>query len=117
MTAAGRLPPWTEWWNERDVTELVLDPQTREAISVVQPRLPLGYYEQRSPTPTGWTDGVACGYLAFGPPYDEQAADAVNRGWLVEREPGSHLHQVGDPDSVADRLITMSQRLTAESAR
>ena len=110
---AGRLPPWTEWWDEQEVARLFPDPQARAAISAEQPRLPLDYYQQQIPTPAGWNDGVACGYLLFGPPYDRQAAEAVERGWLVEREPGLHLHQIVDPDSVTARLIAMSRRLSA----
>lgn len=108
---AGGLPPWTQWWDAQDTAPLFPDPQTRAAISAEQPRLPLAYYEQQLPTPAGWNDGVACGYLLFGPPYDEQAANAVERGWLVEREPGLHLHQIVDPGSVTARLIAMSERL------
>jgi len=108
----GRLPPWTEWWDEQDVAPLFPDPQTRAAVTAEQPRLPLAYYEQAVPVPVGW-DSQPCGYLLFGPPYDEVAADARSRGWLVEELPGQHLHQIVDPDSVADRLITMAERLAA----
>lgn len=111
MAVAGRLPPWTQWWSEHDVTRLFPDPQTQAAIIADQPRLPLAYYDQEIQTPIGWNDGVACGYLLFGPPYDDQAADAVRRGWLVEREPGLHLHQIVAPDSITNRLITMGQYL------
>ena len=44
-----------------------------------QPRLPLAYYEQRVPVPARW-DEIPCGYLLFGPPYDEVAADALTAG-------------------------------------
>ncbi|HEY3086743.1 MAG TPA: hypothetical protein VGJ59_01595 [Jatrophihabitantaceae bacterium] len=108
----GRLPPWTEWWDEQDVAPMFPDPQTRAAATAEQPRLPLAYYEQAVPVPIGWDTGP-CGYLFFGPPYDEVAADARRRGWLVEELPGQHLHQIVDPDSVGDRLITMAQRLAA----
>ena len=110
----GRLPPWTEWWDEEDVAPMFPDPQTRAEVTAEQPRLPLTYYEQAVPVPAGWDDRP-CGYLLFGPPYDEMAADARGRGWLVKELPGQHLHQIVDPDGVAERLITMTRRLVATS--
>jgi hypothetical protein len=112
---AGRLPPWTQWWDEQDVAPMFPDPQTRAAVTAEEPRLPLAYYEQSVPVPLDW-DTQPCGYLLFGAPYDEVADDARRRGWLVEQLPGQHLHQIIDPDSVADRLITMAQRLAATTS-
>ncbi len=56
----GRLPPWTEWWEEQDVAPLFPNPQSRVAVTAEQPRLPLAYYEQDVPVPAGWDD-VPCG--------------------------------------------------------
>ncbi len=109
----GRLPPWTEWWDEEDIAPMFPDPQSRAAVTAEQPRLLLAYYEQLVPVPVGWDDDLPCGYLVFGPPYDEAAADARRRGWLVEQLPGQHLHQIVDPDATADRLISMARRLEA----
>jgi hypothetical protein len=106
----GRLPPWTEWWDE-DISVLFPVAATRAAVAAEQPRLPLAYYEQSLPVPAGWDDEVSCGYLLFIPPYDEVAADARSRGWLVEELTGQHLHQLVDPDAAADRLITMADSL------
>jgi hypothetical protein len=39
------------------------------------------------------------------------AADARSRGWLVGVLAGQHLHQLGDPEATADRLITMADSL------
>jgi alpha/beta hydrolase family protein len=106
----GRLPPWTKWWDEQDVAPMFPDPHLRAAVTAEEPRLPLAYYEQSVPVPAGWDDRP-CGYLLFGPPYDEMAADARRRGWLVEELPGQHLHQIVDPDGTASKLIAMAQRL------
>jgi hypothetical protein len=106
----GRLPPWTEWWDE-DVAPLFPDAATRAAVTAEEPRLPFAYYEQSVPVPAGWDDDVACGYLLFGPPYEEMAADARSRGWLVEELAGQLLHQLVDPEATADRLITMADSL------
>lgn len=113
MERDGRLPPWTDWWDEADVAPLFPDPQTRAAVSAEQPRLPLAYYDRAVPVPAGW-DAVPCGYLVFGPPYDELAAEAGQRGWPVEEIAGQHLHTIVDPDGVAERLIDMSHRLVPD---
>jgi hypothetical protein len=108
----GRLPRWTDWWDDDEVAELFPDAVTQAAVIAEQPRLPLAYYEQRVPVPAGW-DEIPCGYLLFGPPYDEVAADASDRGWLVEELPGAHLHQIVDPHGTADLLVSMAERLTS----
>jgi hypothetical protein len=105
----GRLPRWTQWWDEDDMAELFPDPQTRSAVSAEQPRLPLSYYEQRIPVPAGW-DGRPCGYLLFGSAYDAMARDARERGWDVAEVPGGHLHQLVDPDAVAAHIAAMTDR-------
>lgn len=111
----GRLPPWTDWWDEEAVASMFPDAKTRAAVSAEQPRLPLAYYEQTVPVPPGWDDRP-CGYLLFGPPYDEVAAIARARGWLVDELSGQHLHQIVDPDAVAERLILMAERLPSISS-
>ena len=103
----GRLPQWTTWWDEDDVALLFPDPQTRLTVSAEQPRLPLSYYEQQIPVPVGW-DNRPCGYLLFGPPYDQLAQEARERGWDVDQVPGQHLHQLVDPDTVSARIVAMT---------
>jgi hypothetical protein len=111
VAADGRLPRWTDWWDDEDVAVLFPSPATQAAITAEQPRLPLAYYEQSLPVPSGWDD-MPCGYLLFGPPYEDEAADARDRGWLVEQLPGAHLNQVVEPDATTYRLIGMAARLT-----
>jgi hypothetical protein len=103
MATGGLLPPWTSWWAEDDVARLFPDPRVRAAVEAEQPRLPLSYYEQEIPVPAGWDDRP-CGYLLFGPPYDVEAREAGSRGWAVDHLPGGHLHQLVDPEAVAERI-------------
>jgi hypothetical protein len=105
----GRLPQWTTWWDEHDVASLFPDPRTRAVVSAEQPRLPLSYYEQQIPVPAGWDDRP-CGYVLFGRPYEPMAQESRERGWDVEQIPGGHLHQLVDPDTVADRIAAMTNR-------
>jgi pimeloyl-ACP methyl ester carboxylesterase len=106
----GLLPRWTDWWDEEQVAPLFPDQATRQAVSEEQPRLPLSYYEASVPVPAGW-DAQPCAYLLFGPPYDELADEAGERGWIVERLPGAHLHQLVDPDGVARLLLAIADQM------
>lgn len=110
----GQLPRWTDWWDDADIAPLFDDPLVRQAVTAEQPQLPLAYYEQAVPVPDSWHEHN-CGYLLFGPPYDELARAVRERGWPVEELPGEHLHQLIDPRGVALRLISLCERI-AESA-
>jgi hypothetical protein len=94
------------------VAPLFPDQATRQAVTEEQPRLPLAYYEASVPVPAGW-DARPCAYLLFGPPYDELAAEARRRGWIVEQLSGAHLHQLVDPDGVARLLVAMAEQMGA----
>jgi hypothetical protein len=98
------------WWDEEDVAPLFPDQPTRRAVTEEQPRLPLAYYEASVPIPAGW-DVRPCAYLLFGPPYDEAASQAHAQGWIVDRLPGGHLHQLVDPDGVARLLLAMADQM------
>ena len=97
---------------EEDVSPLFPDAATRAAVTAEEPRLPSAYYEQSVPVPTGWDDDVACGHLLFGPPYEEMAAHARSRGWLVEELAGQHLHQLVDPEATRIRAHTAAVGLS-----
>ncbi|MBF9131811.1 alpha/beta hydrolase [Plantactinospora sp. S1510] len=103
---AGRLPRWTDWFDEADVAPMFSDPVIRHLIVGEQPRLPLAYYEQAVPVAPGWDDHP-CGYLAFGPPYDRLADEAAERGWPVLTVPGRHLHQTVDPVAVSTAILSL----------
>ncbi|MGW5433558.1 alpha/beta hydrolase [Streptomyces sp. NPDC004059] len=107
MAVNGRLPRWTDWWDEADVAPMFSDPTMRRTVVDEQPTLPLSYYEQRVPVPDGWDDHP-CSYVLFGPPYDDLAAEAGARGWRVEHLPGAHLHQVVDPAGTTRCLLELA---------
>ncbi|MBN0047567.1 alpha/beta hydrolase [Streptomyces actuosus] len=107
MAVNGRLPRWTDWWDEADVAPMFSDPVVRQTVVAEQPTLPLSYYEQRIPVPEGWDDHP-CSYLLFGPPYDVLAVDARERGWRTAHLPGAHLHQIVDPAGTARHLVELA---------
>jgi hypothetical protein len=103
----GRLPRWTDWWDEHDVASMFPSEQIRQRVTAEQPRLPLAYYQEQVPAPAGWAEH-ACAYLLFGPAYQDQARQARERGWPVHSLPGEHLHQVVDPHGVAHALLGLA---------
>jgi hypothetical protein len=100
----GRLPRWTDWWDEADTASMYPDADTRVAMSAQEPRLPLEYYREQVPAPAGWADRP-CSYLRFSAGYESEAELARQRGWPVRTVPGEHLHQIVDPETVS-RAIT-----------
>ncbi|MCX4681086.1 alpha/beta hydrolase [Streptomyces sp. NBC_01433] len=107
MAVNGTLPRWTDWWDEADIAPMFADPATRQKVTAEQPRLPLAYYEQHIPVPGGWDDHP-CAYLLFGPPYNDMATDARERGWRTAHLPGAHLHQIIDPVGTTRRLLELT---------
>lgn len=113
-----RLRPWLRWWDETEVAALFAGAPAvpgRAAVEAELPRLPLSYFERPVPVPDGWSASVGCGYLVFGPPYDAEAAEARDRGWLVRQLPGQHLHQLVDPAGTAGHLVAMAQALAGNA--
>lgn len=104
MAPEGPLPRWTDWWDEAEVAGLFPDPETRRVVTAEQPTLPLSYFEQTVPVPTGWDDHRRT-YLRFSPAYEPEAAEAAARGWPVAYLPGGHLHQLVDPEAVTRYLL------------
>lgn len=107
MAVNGRLPRWTDWWDETDIAPLFPDPAVRQKVIEEQPTLPLSYYEQSIPVADGWDDHP-CSYVLFGSPYEDVAAEARERGWRVAHLPGAHLHQIVDPAGTARLLVELA---------
>jgi hypothetical protein len=99
----GVLPPWTDWWDEADVAALFPNTAVRESVEQEQRRLPLSYFGETLPVPSGW-EAHPGAYLAFGDTYASDRQEAVRRGWPVTTLPGEHLHTVVDPDRVAAEI-------------
>jgi hypothetical protein len=108
---AGRLPPWSEWWGDEALRELLPDDALRAQLSAEMPKLPLDYFIEQVPTPSGWPD-APCGYLRFSEAYEAAAVDAGARGWPVATLEGGHLHPAVQPDAVAEALLDLLNRLT-----
>ena len=102
----GLLPPWTSWWDEADVAALFPDAQSRAGVEREQPRLPLSYFTGSLAVPPGWDERPGA-YLAFGDTYAAERDAAAHRGWPVRTLPAGHLHQLHNPDRVAETLLAL----------
>jgi hypothetical protein len=69
------LPEWTHWWDEADFEGLFPSAGVREQVEREQPRLPLSYFHESLPAPSGWDDRP-CAYLAFGDTYSTERNEA-----------------------------------------
>jgi hypothetical protein len=119
LATGGTLPPWSSWFGEDALRELVPESRLRAALAREMPRLPLSYFEATVPMPAGWSDRP-CAYLLFSrDPYRESAADARSRGWPVAEIQGArHLAMVTDPIAVTDALLQLERELlTARRSR
>jgi hypothetical protein len=108
LAVNGELPPWSSWWGEEAMRELVPDQAARAALERELPSLPLSYFEESVPSPAGW-DRVPCAYLLLSDAYRDAASDARAREWRVEEIAGAqHLHLVVAPATVTDVLIQLA---------
>jgi len=105
--SGGWLPPWSAWWGDDGMNELVPDPAVRTALVEEMQPLPLSYFEQRIPSPEGWAR-VPCAYILFSAFYRGAAATAAARGWTVRTVPSAtHLQMAVTPSVVADLLTSL----------
>jgi hypothetical protein len=116
LASDGVLPPWSKWFGEEAMLELVPDDELRRALENEMPRLPLSYFDATVPLPDGWT-ARPCAYLLLtGETYGESAAEARGRGWAVAEIPGvHHLAMVTDPLAVTDALLELQRALVGSA--
>jgi pimeloyl-ACP methyl ester carboxylesterase len=115
LSTEGTLPPWSSWFGERTMRELVPDRAVRGVLEREMPRLPLTYFEERIPVPERWSERP-CAFLLLTETYRESAADARSRGWPVaEVTDVQHLAPVTDPIVVTQMLLDLECALTGSA--
>ena len=108
------LPPWSTWFGEGSMRDLVPDADRRARLEREMPRLPLSVRDTELPVPAGW-DRRPCAYLLLSAePYAASAADARARGWpTAELRGGKHLDLVHRPAAVARALLDLQRAMLA----
>jgi hypothetical protein len=99
----GWLPPWSRWWGEDALAELLPDPGIRERFTAGCPPLPLAMFTERHPPAPRWPD-APCAYLRLSEAYEDEAARAAGLGWPVIRLASHHLALLTDPAEVAEAI-------------
>ncbi|MGH3413889.1 MAG: hypothetical protein ACRDPH_12500 [Marmoricola sp.] len=103
----GVLPGWTHWWPDAEVDALLGD--WRAAVESEQGRWPIDFLLTDPPAPAGWEQ--RCGYLAFGTTYAAELGRARDAGWPTAVLDGHHLHHLAEPDTVADAILQLADRI------
>jgi hypothetical protein len=111
IASDGILPPWSTWFGDGAMVELVPDQAMREALEQEMPRLPLAHFEETMPLRDDWTERP-CAFLLPTEAYPENAADAGARGGPVAEIPGvQRLASATDPMAVTDTLLDLERTL------
>jgi hypothetical protein len=106
----GVLPPWSRWFGDDAIRELVHDENLRAALEREMPRLPLSYFESAVPLPEDWLRRP-CAYLLLTPDtHGPSAAQAHALGWPVRAiRHAHHLSIATDPIPVTEALLELER--------
>lgn len=107
----GWLPPWSQWWGDEELAELLPDPALRGRFADDCPRLPLAMFEEVHPPTPGWPNAPG-GYLQLSEGYAAEAARATDLGWPVHHHPSHHLAPLTEPNQIAQAISTLVDQLT-----
>jgi hypothetical protein len=107
LATEDRLPPWSQWWDDRAMERLVHRDERRTAIEAELPAVPLSFYEARITVPPDWCETNAA-YVLLSPAYRDDALTASGRGWPVVEQLGGHLDIANDERSIASILRALT---------
>lgn len=110
LSGGGRFPDWSD----DDLRDLVPDDAARAALVGSLRRRGLDFFTEPVGVAPDWPD-APCGFLRLSAAYDGAARLARARGWPVvdgpDDRPGGHFAMLVDPESVADDLLALLDRL------
>ena len=97
-------------WSLEDLKEALPDESLRrQMVAELQPR-GLGFFTEPIPVFDNWPD-APCIYIQFSQAYDQPAALALEKGWIVEPLKAGHFHMLVDPSAVTDKIIDSLDRI------
>ena len=111
--AAGRLPPWNEWWPPGALGRLVPEAAHLATIIAELEPVPVAYFEEAAPDVEL---AVEAAYLQLSGAYEDESRLADGYGWPVARLPLHHLAMLTDPEAVAGAIGSLADKL-AEATR
>ena len=116
VDAAGRLPPWTEWFPPDAIAGELPDAQVRDAFVRDLPRVPWSWLEEPAPAldvDVAAPAAPACAYVRLSDGYEPEAAEAEHRGWPVVRRLLGHLAPLTHAPEVAEVVESALERVSA----
>ena len=103
MTEDGLLPPWSEWFGEGAMREVIPQDDERKRFVAELQRIPIALFSEEISFSSNWPD-APCAYLRLSEFYKPLAREALAMGWTVIEIDGQHLHTLTHPEEVADLL-------------
>lgn len=95
-------------WSSDDLRAIIPDDELRrKMIAEINPRA-LPFFTESIPVFAGWPDGP-CAYIQLSAPYDSNARQARQLGWLVQVLSAGHFHMLVDPSAMAEVIIQTVQ--------
>jgi Alpha/beta hydrolase family len=112
----GMLPAWSNWFRDDQpraslvgIDILARDPVALSHFERELPRMNISWFDDTIDL-AGW-DHVPSGYVQTSAIYDHAAAEALRRGWPLQRLDGTHLHPTIHPSETAAAILAISRRL------
>lgn len=97
-------------WTEADLVEIIPDAELRRALLAdLHPR-GLPFYSEPLPVFAGWPE-APCAYLKLSGFYDNVAAQARQKSWLVREIPGAHFQMLVEPVALTELLLATVKEL------
>lgn len=110
MAREGMLPPWSEWFGEGALVEVIPDDEQRQRFAAELRPVPLALFHEKIPYPMDWP-AAPCGYLRLSAFYKPLAQEATERGWRVMEIDAEHLHMMTRPQEVTELLLKLLNEL------
>ncbi len=110
MAADGLLPPWSKWFRDGVVEELIPQEKRRKRFVEELPHIPLALFHEEITFTPQWPDAPV-GYLRFSGFYEPQAREAAIEGWHVDEIDGKHLHLITHPQEVTELVLDALDRM------
>jgi hypothetical protein len=110
MAHDGWLPPWSEWFGEKAIVELLPESAMREAFIGDCHELPLAMFYEPRPTSPSWPNAPAA-YLRLSDAYEREANQARAMDWPTSVLELDHLAILSSAALVVGPLIELIEAL------
>lgn len=106
----GMLPPWSDWFGDDVLAEVIPDgEQRRRFVAELRP-VPLALFHEKITYPPEWP-GAPCAYICMSQFYRPLAQEASARGWPVMEIDAGHLHTLTHPGQVAPLILEILDQM------